>query len=166
MNFKDFKSFANHLKTLPKLEEAALLMEVTRLAELIEDTAKAEIGTYQRDNMGPFAPWAELAYFTKQDRLEKGFTENDPLLRTGEMRASITHEVLHNSPSTFDAVIGSDSEIAEKQELGTSKIPPRAFLGPAMWRNREHILKSLQGVHFSIMSGKKYPMSGVIRTNV
>ena len=48
-------------------------------AEMIEKEAKRPIGTYD-------AGWQPLAESTKRDRVAKGFAEDEPLLRTGEMR--------------------------------------------------------------------------------
>lgn len=46
-----------------------------------------------------------------------------PWLRTGALRASISHQTSAN-----EAVIGSSEPIAVDQELGTRGIPPRPFL--------------------------------------
>ncbi|WP_435018496.1 HK97-gp10 family putative phage morphogenesis protein [Tundrisphaera sp. TA3] len=96
-----------------------------KVGKLVEKRAKAKIGEYQ-DEAGPFIAWPELADFTKEDRLRQGFSENDPLLRTGAMRDSIGHQVAGS-----EVHVGSNSDIAVYQELGTSKIPPRSFLGGA-----------------------------------
>lgn len=48
-----------------------------------------------------------------------------PWLRTGELRASITHETTEDA-----AIIGSTDAVAVDQELGTRTIPPRPFLAP------------------------------------
>ena len=108
-----------------------------RAAMIVEAEAKREIGTYQ-GQAGPFAAWAELTEATKADRVAKGFTENDPLLRTGDMRDTIGHRV-----AGHEAVVGSDSDIAVYQELGTSHIPPRSFLGGAAFRKAEEVAQTL-----------------------
>jgi HK97 gp10 family phage protein len=119
-----------------------------RVATRVEQTAKAELGVYQPAT-GPFPEWAELADSTKADRVAKGFTENDPLLRTGALRDSISHEV-----EGLTATIGSTSDIAEYQEFGTSKMPPRPFLGPALERNHEAMLAELGGAVTRAVVGK------------
>lgn len=96
-----------------------------RVAEHIERDAKARIGHYNGP-AGPFAAWAPLAESTIQDRAAKGFAPDEPLLRTGELRESIERHV-----GKHEAVIGSDSAVAVAQELGTTTIPPRSFLGAA-----------------------------------
>ena len=98
----------------------------------IERDAKEIIGHYQRSDTGPFPEWEELAPSTKADRVSKGFTPNDPLLRTGELRDSIGHEVRGRS-----VAIGSDLDIAIYQEMGTATIPPRPFLRIAAFRSKK-----------------------------
>jgi len=135
--FGSLAQFAAHLGTL----EAGLVLEVRRglseVAKAVEKTAKAEIGDYQ-PAVGPFPAWAPLADATKRERVRLGFTEDDPLLRSGAMRDSISHAV-----AGTDAVIGSTSDVAVYQEMGTDKIPPRPFLGPAALHNEEAIQRIL-----------------------
>ena len=135
--FSSFGQMAAHLVEMAASETLALHHGLKKCAVAIEKTAKEEIGVYQGE-VGPFAAWAELADSTKQDRVSKGFTENDPLLRTGELRDSISHEI-----DALTAVIGSASDIMVYQELGTDRIPPRAVLGPAAIRNKDLIIETL-----------------------
>lgn len=108
-------------------------------ARIVEREAKAEVGTYQ-DAAGPFAAWAPLAEATQADRVAKGFSPNDPLLRTGALRDSIGHKV-----EGHEAVVGSPLDIAVYQELGTNgggwggPIPPRSFLGGAAVRKAPEV---------------------------
>jgi HK97 gp10 family phage protein len=108
-------------------------------AALLEKTAKAEFGTYQ-DAIGTFAAWAELADSTKADRAAKGYAENDPLLRDGTLRDSIEHEV-----EEWTATVGSTSELMPYFEFGTSKMPPRPVLGPALYHQADKIAKMIGG---------------------
>jgi hypothetical protein len=102
-----------------------------KAAKVVEAEAKREIGEYQA-GAGPFAAWAELADYTKEDRLKRGYTENDPGLRTGEMRDGIGHAV-HGS----EAVVGSNDDKLVWFELGRAGVnggepqPPRSVLGIA-----------------------------------
>lgn len=118
-----------------------------RVARKVEKTAKAEIGVYQ-DGIGPFPKWPELAESTQAERGRLGFTPNDPLLRTGALRASISHEV-HD----LEAVIGSTSKIMAYQEFGTARIPPRPVIGPAAQRNKDAIIDLLGGAVVAGMIG-------------
>ena len=126
-----------HLAAMAAAETLALHHGLKKCAVAIEKTAKDEIGHYQGE-VGPFAGWVQLAESTQADRVAKGYTANDPLLRTGELRDSIGHQV-----GGLEAVVGSTSDIMVYQELGTERIPPRAVLGPAAIRNKELIIKTL-----------------------
>lgn len=87
--------------------------------KIVEEEAKRVVGTYDYG-------WPQLQPETQKERVRLGFTANEPLLRTGEMRDTITHHIEGNV-----GYVGSPSKIALYQELGTSKNPPRSFLGGA-----------------------------------
>lgn len=149
MHFASMAHFADHLLTAAVAEVVSLQKGMERCAVLVEKTAKAEFGTYQ-PQAGPFQDWAELADSTKEDRLQKGYTENDPLLRSGELRDSISHEATYN-----EAVIGSISPVMVYQEFGTTTIPPRPVLGPAVFRNKAKIQKIIGAAAVSGMFNGK-----------
>ncbi len=142
--------FAAHLAAMVIEVEHETKEALERAAQLVATEAKAEIGIYQ-DAAGPFAEWPELADSTKADRVSKGFSENKPLLRTGGLRDSIEHQV-----SGDTAHVGSDSDVAVYQELGTARgIPPRSFLGGAAFR-KEHEIRQLAGESaVAVIEGKK-----------
>lgn len=135
--------FGNITHFLVHLAEAQLAVHVAthraldRAAAIVERDAKQQIGDYQPE-AGPFNAWPELADSTKQDRVNKGFSENDPLLRTGELRDSISRQVQGS-----EAAVGSTSDVMVYQELGTDRIPPRPVLGPAALKNKDRIEKVL-----------------------
>jgi HK97 gp10 family phage protein len=147
MHFGSMGQFAEHLLTAATAEAIALHNGLEKCAKLIEKTAKAEIGHYQ-PAVGPFQDWAELADCTKDNRTRQGYTENDPLLRTGELRDSITHET-----AGLEAIIGSTSPVMAYQEFGTPSIPPRPVIGPAAFRNKAKIQKI---IGLSAISGFTY----------
>lgn len=95
--------------------------------EIVEKEAKRVIGTYDYG-------WPQLAESTQEQRGYLGYPTNEPLLRSGDLRDSISHEVVEEEHACY---VGSDSPIAVYQELGTSRIPPRSFLGGAA-RAKEH----------------------------
>lgn len=135
--FESVALFAEHLLTLEVAIAATTHRALEKAARIVEKDAKGQIGSYQ-EAAGPFQDWAELAESTKEDRVRKGYTENDPLLRDGKLRDSITHEV-----EVHEAVIGSKSDIAAYQEFGTPTIPPRPFMGPAVFKNKGKIQRIL-----------------------
>src|SRR5471032_2791128 len=91
-NFNSIAGMVAHLAKMADAEVVALQGGLKKCAIEIEKTSKAEIGQYQ-DEIGPFAGWVELADTTKEDRVRKGFSENDPLLRSGELRDSLGNTV-------------------------------------------------------------------------
>lgn len=152
MNFNSFGAFAEHLGKLHFKDYAKKGLEIA--ARIVENAAKNEIGTYQRDNVGPFDAWQELADSTKDDRVRQGYTENDPLLRSGEMRDSISHYV-----DGWDAYVGSNSQILIWQEFGTRSIPPRSVLGIAAFRNKELIKECVGALCLSsLVNGVEVPL--------
>lgn len=100
--------------------------------KLVEDSAKEAIGTYMFN-------WPQLAQSTQDDRVSKGFSANEPLLRTGELRDSIQHTVVSGILSGIVGYIGTNDPVAKYQEYGTTKIPPRPFLGGAVEAKGEEI---------------------------
>lgn len=131
--FNSFAQFANHLTVREQIVVNEMREALHVVTKAIQETAKEELGHYQ-DAIGPFEAWQELADSTKEERLAQGYTENDPLLRSGELRDSIEREVVR-----LDGYVGSEKYEAVYMELGTDKAPPRAFLGPAVYHNEETI---------------------------
>jgi len=131
--FGSFGEFAAHLLELQVTEAIALRKGLDRVGALIERSAKAEIGFYQ-GAVGEFAAWEPLADSTEAEKARLGFEPDAPLLRTGDLRESIGHEV-----GGLEVVTGSTSDVMVYQELGDEKLPPRAVLGPAAIHNADRI---------------------------
>ncbi|MEI9982617.1 MAG: hypothetical protein WDN69_05045 [Aliidongia sp.] len=102
------------------------------------DTARNLLGTYQPET-GPFPAWPELADSTKAERVRLGFTENDPLRRSGELAESISYRV----DGTRSVAVGSPMDEMVYSELGTVTEPPRPALGPALIRSGGYIVERL-----------------------
>jgi HK97 gp10 family phage protein len=113
--------FAAAQAAVAEAEHAAL----EAAAQLVENRAKNLIGA-------PHSFWPPLAPSTLAHKDEI----NTPLLESGAMRSSIEHQVIGSS-----AFVGSDSAVAEIQELGTSRIPPRSFLAHAAAESGPEIAK-------------------------
>lgn len=137
MEFSSLGSLALHLMAAQAAEVAALERGLEKCARRIEQTARDEIGHYQ-SAAGPFPHWDDLADSTEQDKSTHGYPVSAPLLRSGEMRDSITHTV-HG----LEAVIGSTDKKLAYHEFGTSRIPPRPVMGPAAFRNKEFIQRTI-----------------------
>lgn len=148
MHFSSFGSFGVHLINLAArggiFEHDAL---ETACAE-IEKLAKDKIGDYQ-PQAGPFAAWKSLADSTREQKEALGYAPPDnPLLRTGELRDSIEHKVVGT-----EGHVGSDSDIAVYQELGTSSIPARSFLGGAAFELAPQIAGKIGVEYVAFLSG-------------
>lgn len=134
LGFAGFLTMLAHGLSVPRHEG------LKRAALIVEKEAKRVIGTYDYG-------WPQLAASTQEDRVHKGFTANDPLLRTGEMRDSIAHTVLER-----EAHVGSDEEKAVWQELGTDRIPARSFLAGAAMRKGPEVAAAIGRVMHGYLS--------------
>lgn len=159
--FGSLAAFALHVGSLDIAVLAEVKKSLRQSAKLIQRTAKSEMGTYQ-DAIGPFPAWAPLADSTKQERLEHGFTPDEPLLRSHQLCDAITIEV-HDleaavgvkSQDYVDPITGEildAGEIMADHEFGRLGLPPRPVLGPAALRCRHAVGKLLErgmvmGIH-------------------
>lgn len=143
---KEFKSLKSFLTQINKVVESYDRREnnlLTIVGRFIELESKSIIGHRQYGiNGAGFGVWPDLADSTKEDKERKGFGNagNDwqPLLRTGEMRDSITF-----TTGKHEVSIGSPSDILVYQELGTEFIPPRPVLSLAMYREKVKMQKAI-----------------------
>jgi hypothetical protein len=115
----------------------ANVIALDKATKLVQKTAKAKIGEYQ-PQAGPFAAWDPLspatlygfmhpAGFYIPGKVQLGYAPPDnPLLRTGEMRATIERKF-----DNREGHVGSDDQVMVWQELGTRFMPPRSVLGGA-----------------------------------
>lgn len=143
-----FKAMAEELLLRAPTIAVELHEGLKVIAEKIEAKAKSEFGTYQ-PAAGEFPEWPELADSTKEDRLKQGFSEDEPLLRTGKLRDSLGHEV-----KGLEAVIGSTDERMVFHEFGTSRIPARPVLGPAAFHSKDIVQKLVGAAAMSGLIGR------------
>jgi hypothetical protein len=112
-----------------------------------EKRAKEAIGTY---GFG----WPQLAESTQADRVAKGYAANEPLLRDGTLRESISHQ----TELTFDGaegVLGSGEKTALWAELGTSRgEPPRPALSDSLMRAGPDIETAFGEFLMTVISGR------------
>lgn len=133
----DLEQFARELSSDSASIATGLEASFRVIVKEIEETAKEEIGVYQ-PAYGPFDAWAPLAGSTKAERVRQGYSEDEPLLRSGELRDSIESDIVG-----LTAIIGTKSEIGLWQEVGTSHIPPRPFIGPAYVRKTDSLMEAI-----------------------
>jgi hypothetical protein len=122
-NFNDFQEFNSFFKRKIKFtenQENKIIEKSLKVsAEMLKKEVKAKFGHYH-------SGWEQLAEATQRDRVSKGYTANDPLLRDGTLRKSVKAEVKGKQ-----AIIGSKDIIMLYQEKGTTRtgwgkgIPPR-----------------------------------------
>lgn len=151
--FDDLGQFASFLSTLAWEIEVAEQEALKKAAELIEREAKAEIGHYQTA-AGPFPEWDPLSGATLRGKEAHEYAPPDnPLLQEGDLRDSIKSAV-----SDHEAVVGSDSEIAVYQEMGTPDavypIPARSFLGRAAFRKELEVVEGIGGAIAAAIAGQ------------
>jgi hypothetical protein len=122
------EEFAAMLERAAVKTKVEIEIPVEAVMVAAENLAKESVGTYAFG-------WPQLAESTQDERVAKGYSANDPLLREGDLRDSIEHQV----EATFEGAegtLGSSSMVALYQELGTSRnLPPRPFLSEALMRS-------------------------------
>ncbi|MDD5512068.1 MAG: HK97 gp10 family phage protein [Dehalococcoidales bacterium] len=77
---------------------------------------------------------------TKAALLVERDAKKESPVDTGTLRSSITHEV-----EPTEARVGTNVEYSSFQEYGTRKMQAHPFLGPALEKNKDQIIKLLQG---------------------
>ena len=119
-----FTAFSENIK----LAKQATLAEI---AIMVRDEAKAALGTYKYR-------WQHLADSTQEDRLRKRFPEDEPGLRTGEMRESIEAKVVVADELAY---VGSSDDKLVWFELGTKSEPPRSLLMMAALKKHQEAMR-------------------------
>lgn len=138
--YTGFAKLSRKFEELLLTRKANIIEALEASAKLLEEKAKEKFGVYQ-NGIGNYPKWLQLAASTQKERVEKGYTPNDPLLRSGALKETIRHSV---DPITLTATVGSTSEIMVDQEMGTSRIPPRPVLGPTAYENSPEVIYLLE----------------------
>ena len=121
---------------------------IEKAADLILEKIRSEPGEYQT-GAGPFASWAPLAQSTLDDKAQKGWPSPSPELRSGDLRDSYEKTIVSN----HEAAVGSNSDIAVYQELGTSKMPPRSIIGIAAVKKEHEIYETTGRLFYGVLMG-------------
>lgn len=132
--------FAEMLTGIVVEYDAIQYEQMERATKVVQEEAKRVLGTYDYS-------WPQLAQATQEDRTRKGFTPNEPGLRTHEMRESIDTNVSREGSLLnphFEGRIGSNEDRAVYFEIGTNTQPPRPFLMGAA-RHVEHEVVKILG---------------------
>ena len=150
---KEFRSFweaAAHVVRQSVALDAAIESSLEDIGRHVESKIKGKFGKYQ-PAAGNYPEWKELnADWTQPERERLGYPRNEPLLREGGLRSSISYKV--DEGATEDSVtIGSVSQIVFFHEVGywnhlTGKfVEPRATHGPALIEETPVIKSKLAG---------------------
>ncbi len=122
----------------------ALEREVRLGMEAAATLAKSFIGEEQEG-------WDPLAASTIADKARQGYAVPAPLLRTGSLRDSL-EAVAESVGDGVHGEIGTQNETAHFHEFGSSREPPRPFLGPAMMLTEPAIAKALEELALHILN--------------
>jgi len=128
---------ANHFAKIAARFDVGMHGGLKRAAVLVETEAKSAMGTYKYG-------WPALDPKTVA-RKRSGDT---PLVETGALRDSITHEV-----NFLSARVYSDDPKMGYHELGTVKMPPRPVLATAAQRKEREVAEILGRQAVSLISG-------------
>ena len=130
--------FAAHLHAVERDMHEVGPKIIAKACEMVCNEARRVLGTHDYG-------WPEL----KPETIARKIRGDTPLLETGAMRDSITWTAKGN-----EGQVGTDSQIAVYQELGTSKIPPRPFLAGAAQHMEEKIHKMAARATIAVMMGR------------
>jgi HK97 gp10 family phage protein len=137
-----FDEFAGMLERAAAKTRPELNMTLFQLGPIVAEAAKAMIG-HEHESWPPLKPK------TLEDKERKGFEIPDPLLRTGKLRESIIAVI-----EGLTLAVGSADKVAVYQEHGTSRMPPRPFLQPAMVDSLPAAHKLITETAEKILTGK------------
>ena len=98
-------------------------------AELVKAEAQDVIGHYQPAK-GDVPAWAPLSPATQEDRVAKGFTPDDPLLRSGELRDSIEVRPVDDDAMLVGVFDPEMQTIAAAMEFGYINVRAGRFVEP------------------------------------
>lgn len=148
---------ASQLESKSWLFKEIMTEAVAKGAVKVQSTAKSKFGTYQA-GVGGFPAWPELAESTIEAKARAGGGE-DPLIghylykaggrSGGQLRNSILVQL-----GGLEAAIGTNDKVAEYQEFGTSKIPPRPYLRPALYQEQDFIKMSFRKAIIDTMNSR------------
>jgi phage gpG-like protein len=153
--FASMDAFLVFMQTRPPAVEEAEKRGAEVAGKLLQREARNMIGA-------EIDQWPPLAPSTVEEKERLGYTgqvsPTDPLLRTGELRLSITHQIEQHA-----VVLGSDDPIAPYQEHGTGHIPPRPFIGSTLFRDGHDALDLVANHMAGAMAGRNEPLRPVPR---
>lgn len=132
--FESLEAFGRHLVMAELAWRHDRKVALNEAAKLIKQDARAQIGHYQ-DAHGNYPAWEQLAESTEDEKARLGAPPDAPLERFGDLKKSFRSTLVGDD----EVIVGSTDPVMEYHEFGTSKMPPRPVLGPALFKNIESI---------------------------
>lgn len=149
--FESLEAFALHLVAVELVWKAERKVALNAAAKIIKQDARKQIGHYQ-SQVGNYPEWAPLAESTEDEKARVGAPPDAPLFRFGDLKKSFRSTLVGDD----EVIIGSTDPNMEWHEFGTSKMPPRPVLGPALFKNMEAIAALLgHAAMDTIISGQR-----------
>jgi len=136
--FDNLLSFAAHLVAIAAVEKLTNRRALAEVGKIVVEDAASQIGEYQ-GAVGNYPQWEPLAESTEDEKARLGAPPDSPLYRFGDLQKSFGYTVVADN----EVIVGSTEETMIYHEFGTSKMPPRPVLGPAVLKNVEKIGKLL-----------------------
>jgi hypothetical protein len=130
------------------------LAATSATTEHLGETLMAQaVKRHIQETYGDASKLQDLAESTQAERVRLGYTPNDPLVRTGELlRDSIKIE--------YDSLgfrVGSEEPVAEYQEFGTARIPPRPAIAIGSAAALPEV-EAIAGATMKAMTGNRRPL--------
>jgi phage gpG-like protein len=145
------KELILYLNNISEEMKPQLVIGLEDIGQHLEKETKAKFGTYQKGwpklkRASVIAKWnrrAQLNGFKRANfsNLVGLFNQgmgDDPLVLSGKLRDSISHEV---NSAQLETVIFSDVEYAAVHEYGHGRVPARSYLRLTLWDNEDYIRK-------------------------
>jgi HK97 gp10 family phage protein len=134
MQFSSLLAFSQHLIGLQLAVHHAKHGALEQVGKLLKADMIAQIGHYQPQG-GGYVAWASLAPSTESEKAMLGAPADAPLERFGDLKQSFKYEV----EGSAAVIVGSTDPVMVYHELGTSRMPPRPVIGPALYNNRDKV---------------------------
>ncbi|MFI4985823.1 MAG: hypothetical protein ACHQF3_00105 [Alphaproteobacteria bacterium] len=148
----DFAQYARELERQLAELRPAVTVALAKVGAEAATIARKKIGREDNADVGPFMEWEPLADSTIAEKERLGYfgqvSETDPLLREGTLRDSIRFGV-----EGLQLLLYSTSKIAGYHEYGTSKMPPRPFLGPSLLEVEPAAQREIGGAAARVLAG-------------
>jgi hypothetical protein len=152
MRIDGFDGLAEHMRKAAAKLPKAIEKELDTQGALILTEIKAKFGTYQ-------AGWPQLAEVTQEQRTKLGFSPNDPLFRSGDLRDAVKAERtdfklfigIKDGAVTLEAPGSKPVDAAlvlGVHESGTTdgRVPARPVFGPVVFHIAIYAYPLVRGV--------------------